>query len=363
MPWVALPIVWLREGRWLALGLVGAPASRCALVLAASGRDRAFPDEDPDRPDDPGDAGIRARRTAPAPTPRPGRARAAVAVRRRPARPVRRSRGGLGAGPARRRPGHARPRRGSRTRPPAPRAWPRRPTSPARAPRRPSRPAFWYRMDETSSTTTTATDSSGNGRTGVYGSGGKTTTTNQGLRPRHRPGDDLQRLQRLPQLAGRAPAGCPASSPCRSGSAPTTRSGGKLIGFGSAQTGASGTYDRHVYMANSGRLYFGVYANAVRTVSSASAYNDGALAPRDGLLVLRGHAALRRRHPGRDRPGHDDRGARDRRPTSGWPTTTSTTGTTTPTSRYFAGTLDDAAYFPSALTAAQVRTLYESGTS
>ncbi|MDB5047802.1 MAG: C-terminal target protein, partial [Fibrobacteres bacterium] len=56
----------------------------------------------------------------------------------------------------------------------------------------------------------------------------------------------------------------------------TTTSGGKLIGFGSSQTGGSGNYDRHTWMDNTGKLNFGVYNGAIRTVSSTSAYNDGA---------------------------------------------------------------------------------------
>jgi hypothetical protein len=34
----------------------------------------------------------------------------------------------------------------------------------------------------------------------------------------------------------------------------TTTSGGRLIGFGTAQTGNSTGYDRHVYMTNAGKL-------------------------------------------------------------------------------------------------------------
>ena len=36
-------------------------------------------------------------------------------------------------------------------------------------------------------------------------------------------------------------------------------SGGYLIGFGNAATGSSSTYERHIYMNNTGQLYFGVY--------------------------------------------------------------------------------------------------------
>ncbi|MBX9244948.1 PKD domain-containing protein [Actinotalea ferrariae] len=56
----------------------------------------------------------------------------------------------------------------------------------------------------------------------------------------------------------------------------TSTRGGKIIGFGNAASGTSGSYDRHVYMDSEGRITFGVYPGGVRTVRSASAYNDGA---------------------------------------------------------------------------------------
>jgi len=55
----------------------------------------------------------------------------------------------------------------------------------------------------------------------------------------------------------------------------TNTAGGKIIGFGNANTGNSSSYDRHVYMEPDGRLTFGVYPGTSRTVSSVKAYNDG----------------------------------------------------------------------------------------
>ena len=43
----------------------------------------------------------------------------------------------------------------------------------------------------------------------------------------------------------------------------TTRSGGKIIGFGSVNTNNSSSSDRHVYMSNSGQLSFGANANGL----------------------------------------------------------------------------------------------------
>jgi len=55
----------------------------------------------------------------------------------------------------------------------------------------------------------------------------------------------------------------------------TTTSGGKIVGFGNKNTGTSSSYDRHVYMTTNGRVNFGVYPGAARTVTSSRSYNDG----------------------------------------------------------------------------------------
>ncbi len=56
----------------------------------------------------------------------------------------------------------------------------------------------------------------------------------------------------------------------------TSKAGGRLVGFGDQQAKQSKTYDRHLYLQPDGRLRFGVYPGAVRTVLSPRAYNDGA---------------------------------------------------------------------------------------
>lgn len=55
----------------------------------------------------------------------------------------------------------------------------------------------------------------------------------------------------------------------------TSTDGGKIVGFGNGATGNSGSYDRHVYLDNNGRVVFGVYPNQVSVVTSANSYNDG----------------------------------------------------------------------------------------
>lgn len=56
----------------------------------------------------------------------------------------------------------------------------------------------------------------------------------------------------------------------------TSVAGGKLIGFGT-QTGTSGQYDRHLYIDKNGAVVFGVYAGAVKTLTTTGTnYADGA---------------------------------------------------------------------------------------
>ncbi|WP_380175221.1 LamG-like jellyroll fold domain-containing protein [Kineococcus sp. DHX-1] len=132
----------------------------------------------------------------------------------------------------------------------------------------------------------------------------------------------------------------------------TSTRGGKVIGFGNARTGLSTRYDRHVYVRPDGRLTFGVYSGAVRTVTSPSSYADGqwhqvvaTLGPAgmqlyvDGALVA-GDASTTtaETNDGYWRVGGDA--------VSGWPQA--------PTSTSLAGDLDEVAVYPTALTAAQV---------
>ncbi|PRY47975.1 signal peptidase [Geodermatophilus tzadiensis] len=58
----------------------------------------------------------------------------------------------------------------------------------------------------------------------------------------------------------------------------TTTSGGVLLTLASSPTGASNSTDRLLYLANDGRLWFGLQPanNTVQTISSPGAYNDGA---------------------------------------------------------------------------------------
>ncbi|RYF26429.1 MAG: T9SS type A sorting domain-containing protein [Flavobacteriales bacterium] len=140
----------------------------------------------------------------------------------------------------------------------------------------------------------------------------------------------------------------------------TTVAGGKLIGFGSSQTGFSTSADRHIYMANDGKIIFGAKPGGVyRTAASTASYNDGnwhmATATMsaagiilyvDGVQVgINALATSGENYTGYWRIGYDNM--------DGW--------LSTPTNRFFTGDLDDAYIYTRALSAAEITTLYNAG--
>jgi signal peptidase I len=139
-----------------------------------------------------------------------------------------------------------------------------------------------------------------------------------------------------------------------------TTSGGKLIGFGSSTTGASGSYDRHVYMLDSGQLSFGVYDGTTHTITSPAAYNDGrwhlvtaSFAPAPGMrLYVDGVQVAKdttvsaaQNFTGYWRIGYDN--------IDSWPNA--------PASYYFQGAVAHAAVFPAVLSATEVADQYGAG--
>ena len=136
----------------------------------------------------------------------------------------------------------------------------------------------------------------------------------------------------------------------------TSTNGGKIIGFGDSQLGTSSSYDRHVYMDNNGHLIFGVYPGGVRTVSTSDSFNDGhwhlinaSLSPQgmslyvDGLLQGSDAGTTSAQgYTGYWRVGGDNIG--------GWPSQ--------PSSSNIAGSIDDVAIYPTALSTAQIRNHY-----
>ena len=127
----------------------------------------------------------------------------------------------------------------------------------------------------------------------------------------------------------------------------TSTSGGKIIGFGDNSTGTSGSYDRHVYLSNDGRVTFGVYPNSVQTLESGTGYNDGTwhhvvgtLSSAGMTLYLDG-ALVGGRTDVTSAQGYNGYWKIGGDNTGGWPNGGS--------SNYLAGSISDVAVYPSAL--------------
>lgn len=140
----------------------------------------------------------------------------------------------------------------------------------------------------------------------------------------------------------------------------STVAAGRLIGFGSAQTGSSGSYDRQLYFLTTGQLAFGTYNSANKVISSPAALNDGAWHQAvgtfsgtagmslyvDGALVASNSTYnVAQNYTGYWRVGYDNLG--------GWSGISA--------NYYFTGSMRFASVYSTALTAAQVTSHYNAG--
>ncbi len=140
----------------------------------------------------------------------------------------------------------------------------------------------------------------------------------------------------------------------------TSTTGGRLIGYGNLRTGSSKDRDRHLYMNNSGQLFFGVYPDGVqRVVKTAESYNDGrwhhavaSLSPSGMALYVDGklkgsiaEVTGAENFSGYWRIGYDFLNT--------WPEE--------PASRFFKGSLDDIYIFNKGLSSAGVEKLFRAG--
>lgn len=136
----------------------------------------------------------------------------------------------------------------------------------------------------------------------------------------------------------------------------TSRTGGKVVGFGNAQTGGSSNYDRHIYLTNSGLPYFGVYNNNTSVVKGTKRVNDGnwhylvGTSDSDGItLYVDGEkvasdpsVTFAQSFQGYWRVGGDNLG--------GWPSQ--------PSSSSLAGDIDEVAVYPYSLATEDVQSHY-----
>jgi len=135
----------------------------------------------------------------------------------------------------------------------------------------------------------------------------------------------------------------------------TSKTGGKIIGFENAKLGKGSRADRSLYLSNKGILVFGTYHGGRHKVVSPRAYNDGvwhqATATQgsggtrlyvDGVLVARNAVTKAQSGSGYWRLGGGN--------LRGWPLK--------PSSAYFAGSLDEFAYYRAALSSATIAAQY-----
>jgi hypothetical protein len=221
-------------------------------------------------------------------------------------------------------------------------------------------PFLYWRLGE-SAGSTTAADASGNGNTGSIQSGVALGVAGAV------PGDTAADFPGTTSGLVTATSTTPTNQQTVSVEAwfkTTTTAGGKLVGYGDFQTGTSTSYDRHIYMTNSGRLLFGVGNKWLgnTTISSTASYNNGqwhhvvATLGRDGMVLYVDGAQVAATTTslaalggfrGYWRVGGDN--------LSGWPSK--------PTSDYFKGTIDEVAIYTGVLSAAQVADHYNNRNS
>ncbi|MEC5190380.1 MULTISPECIES: PKD domain-containing protein [unclassified Arthrobacter] len=140
----------------------------------------------------------------------------------------------------------------------------------------------------------------------------------------------------------------------------TTTSGGRIVGFGSSQANQSGSYDRHVFMQNDGKVVFGVWTGSATTVTSGAALNDGkwhhvvaTMVPGRSELFVDGVSqgtntpTAAQGYAGYWRVGADN--------LNGWPNQ--------PTSRAMVGSVDEVAVYPIQLTSSDVQWHYNLGSA
>ena len=240
-------------------------------------------------------------------------------------------------------------------------------------------PYLYWKLDETT-TTATAADSSGNGRTGSYRTNGGTTYFTKNV-----PGAFLTDTPNRGVTQVNANS-CIATTSTTAVAAPqsvtviawfqgTGTANGKLVGFEMPRTGVGvagngGTYDRHLYVDGSGRVWWGVYNNGFYTVGTPSGtdYTDGewhmaagTLGPSGMALYVDGElVGTNANNGGEATTGWWRAGCGN---LAGWGgswsgTNNPTTDSGTAQNRTYLGSLDEISVFTSVLTPQQIYQAY-----
>ncbi|KNX39480.1 hypothetical protein VV01_13985 [Luteipulveratus halotolerans] len=136
--------------------------------------------------------------------------------------------------------------------------------------------------------------------------------------------------------------------------------GGKILGIGSSKTGTSSTHDRNLYLDSSGHLVFGVSDGSVKTVQSPATYNDGTWHHVVGTAT---GGSLKLYVDGSEKAARSDVGTpravsgywRSGDSLSGWPGD--------PSADSVDGVIDDAAVYPTVLSAASIASHHQLGST
>ena len=237
-------------------------------------------------------------------------------------------------------------------------------------------PWLYWKLDDT--TGTVAADSSGNNRPGVYSPDAAATSFTRGIAgalPTDTPNlaVTLNGTTACINTSNVAAVAAPAQLSEIVWFKSTSTVGGKILGFeqprtGVAQAGSGGTYDRHIYMDGTGKVWFGVYNAGDSLISSPTALNDGQWHMAVGTLGTGGMSlyvdgTLAGTNPntvGEATTGWWRAGCGNLAGWGdGWTGANSPTTSSTPAKNYpFAGSIDEVSIWTSVLTAAQIRQLY-----
>ncbi|HEY5137074.1 MAG TPA: signal peptidase I [Candidatus Nanopelagicales bacterium] len=239
-------------------------------------------------------------------------------------------------------------------------------------------PLLYWKLDETAGTT--AVDSSGNGHAGTYTNAGVASTTGftrgiTGALVTETPnlGITLSGASTCVNGADATALTAPVQTTEIVWFKTTTTQGGKLLGFENPRTGvgipgSGGTYDRHIYLDGSGKVWFGVYNGGYVTLTSPTALNDGAWHMAAATLGSTGmslwidgtQVATNTNTAGEATVGWFRAGCGNLGGWGGsWTGPNNPTTSTNPTqNRPFAGSLDEVSIWQSVLTTAQIRALW-----